>query len=254
MCGWLVQLISPEGEIVQAYRKVHLFDVDIKGGSVIKESNTTIKGDKILDPYQTPLGKRESDRYAIASLRRPSLRHTLTTPPPAPPRLNQPPPALSLPPRSRPPDLLRPPLPRSLPLAPPPRRPDPDLPLRLHDQDRRGPLDPPPPCPRDRDPVVRPRPRPDGRARAGQDVARQRVHRRPVGDGRRAVQGRAAGEWGGRGGVRAGRDRPGVVGEAEGGDAVVGAEEDGCVSGRLRERAGVIETMLLQYIRGAAQI
>lgn len=42
---------------MQAYRKVHLFDVDIKGGAVIKESNTTIPGDKFLPPYSTPLGQ-----------------------------------------------------------------------------------------------------------------------------------------------------------------------------------------------------
>ncbi|KAM0755655.1 putative NIT2-nitrilase [Meredithblackwellia eburnea MCA 4105] len=50
-------LISPEGMIVQAYRKVHLFDVDIAGGATILESNTTIPGKEFLDPVETPVGK-----------------------------------------------------------------------------------------------------------------------------------------------------------------------------------------------------
>ncbi|GAA5912675.1 hypothetical protein JCM5296_006053 [Sporobolomyces johnsonii] len=50
-------LINNQGDIVQAYRKLHLFDVDIKGGVTILESKTTVKGDKLLEPYQTPIGK-----------------------------------------------------------------------------------------------------------------------------------------------------------------------------------------------------
>ncbi|ORY74996.1 putative NIT2-nitrilase [Leucosporidium creatinivorum] len=50
-------LISPEGNIVQAYRKLHLFDVNIKGGAVILESSTTVPGKELLPPAKTPLGK-----------------------------------------------------------------------------------------------------------------------------------------------------------------------------------------------------
>ncbi|KAL8276155.1 hypothetical protein RQP46_011449 [Phenoliferia psychrophenolica] len=49
-------LITPEGEIASAYRKVHLFDVDIAGGATILESNTTIPGDALLPPAATPIG------------------------------------------------------------------------------------------------------------------------------------------------------------------------------------------------------
>ncbi|GAA6057909.1 hypothetical protein JCM3770_002199 [Rhodotorula araucariae] len=52
-------LISPDGEIVKAYRKLHLFDVKHSGpaGGVMMESNTTIQGDELLDPHETPIGK-----------------------------------------------------------------------------------------------------------------------------------------------------------------------------------------------------
>ncbi|KAK4702631.1 hypothetical protein P7C70_g3592, partial [Phenoliferia sp. Uapishka_3] len=49
-------LIDPQGNIVQAYRKVHLFDVNIAGGATILESNTTMPGSAILDPVATPIG------------------------------------------------------------------------------------------------------------------------------------------------------------------------------------------------------
>lgn len=53
------QLISPDGEIAEAYRKLHLFDVKHSGpsGGIMMESNTTIPGDKLLDPVETPIGK-----------------------------------------------------------------------------------------------------------------------------------------------------------------------------------------------------
>ncbi|SCZ90270.1 BZ3500_MvSof-1268-A1-R1_Chr1-3g01883 [Microbotryum saponariae] len=50
-------LISPEGEVRAAYRKIHLFDVDIRGGTVILESKTTKPGAELFDPVETPLGK-----------------------------------------------------------------------------------------------------------------------------------------------------------------------------------------------------
>ncbi|SCV68379.1 BQ2448_500 [Microbotryum intermedium] len=50
-------LISPEGEVRAAYRKLHLFDVDIRGGAVILESKTTKPGAELLDPVETPAGQ-----------------------------------------------------------------------------------------------------------------------------------------------------------------------------------------------------
>ncbi|KAK4045929.1 Carbon-nitrogen hydrolase, partial [Microbotryomycetes sp. JL221] len=46
-----------DGAIVQAYDKLHLFDVDIKGGATILESKTTIPGSQLLPPVPTPIGK-----------------------------------------------------------------------------------------------------------------------------------------------------------------------------------------------------
>ncbi|KAI9749942.1 MAG: hypothetical protein M4579_006677 [Chaenotheca gracillima] len=48
--------IDDAGKITQRYQKVHLFDVDIKGGAVLKESNSVEKGMKIQPPFETTLG------------------------------------------------------------------------------------------------------------------------------------------------------------------------------------------------------
>ena len=72
-------VISHQGSIVEAYRKVaggtdrrgvradelampqlHLFDVDIAGGATILESNTTVPGERLLDPVHTPIGSSQS--------------------------------------------------------------------------------------------------------------------------------------------------------------------------------------------------
>src|SRR5262245_25035731 len=37
-------VIAPDGTIAAAYRKVHLFDVDIPGGAVLRESDATCAG------------------------------------------------------------------------------------------------------------------------------------------------------------------------------------------------------------------
>ncbi|GAA5957436.1 hypothetical protein JCM3765_001137 [Sporobolomyces pararoseus] len=50
-------LIDDKGEIVESYRKLHLFDVAITGGTHILESNTTIRGEQIVEPVTTPIGK-----------------------------------------------------------------------------------------------------------------------------------------------------------------------------------------------------
>ncbi|KAK3942805.1 carbon-nitrogen hydrolase [Diplogelasinospora grovesii] len=49
--------IDENGEITQRYQKIHLFDVEIKDGPVLKESNSVEPGTKILPPFQTPVGK-----------------------------------------------------------------------------------------------------------------------------------------------------------------------------------------------------
>ena len=49
-------LIDQTGAILDRYRKLHLFDVDIKGGLKILESDSTIPGTALLKPRPTPLG------------------------------------------------------------------------------------------------------------------------------------------------------------------------------------------------------
>lgn len=49
--------IDGGGEIIQRYQKLHLFDVEIKGGPVLKESNIVEKGTYILPPFDTPVGR-----------------------------------------------------------------------------------------------------------------------------------------------------------------------------------------------------
>lgn len=46
-----------DGEIKHRYQKLHLFDVDIKGGPVLKESENVEKGTDIVPPFQTSVGK-----------------------------------------------------------------------------------------------------------------------------------------------------------------------------------------------------
>lgn len=50
-------LIDQQGDILDKYRKLHLFDVDIKGGLKILESDSTLKGSQLLAPRQTAIGK-----------------------------------------------------------------------------------------------------------------------------------------------------------------------------------------------------
>ncbi|RDW94133.1 carbon-nitrogen hydrolase family protein [Aspergillus mulundensis] len=49
--------IDNKGDITQRYQKIHLFDVDIKGGPVLKESSSVEKGNEILPPFDTVLGR-----------------------------------------------------------------------------------------------------------------------------------------------------------------------------------------------------
>lgn len=48
--------IDEKGDITQRYQKLHLFDVEIKGGPVLRESNSIEPGTFVLPPFQTPLG------------------------------------------------------------------------------------------------------------------------------------------------------------------------------------------------------
>ncbi|KAF7118208.1 hypothetical protein CNMCM5793_007609 [Aspergillus hiratsukae] len=48
--------IDDQGMITQRYQKIHLFDVEIKDGPVLKESASVEKGMEILKPFPTPLG------------------------------------------------------------------------------------------------------------------------------------------------------------------------------------------------------
>jgi deaminated glutathione amidase len=49
--------INEKGDITQRYQKIHLFDVEIKDGPVLKESNSVEKGMSILPPFDTLLGR-----------------------------------------------------------------------------------------------------------------------------------------------------------------------------------------------------
>lgn len=47
--------IDEDGEIKQKYQKLHLFDVDILGGPVLKESYSVEKGLEIVPPFETTM-------------------------------------------------------------------------------------------------------------------------------------------------------------------------------------------------------
>lgn len=48
--------IDEKGEIAHRYQKLHLFDLEIEGGPMLKESNTTEPGNEISPPYNTVIG------------------------------------------------------------------------------------------------------------------------------------------------------------------------------------------------------
>ncbi|ODV78344.1 nitrilase superfamily member [Suhomyces tanzawaensis NRRL Y-17324] len=45
--------IDPHGVIVETYQKIHLFDVDIKDGPTLKESNSVEPGSRVIPPVGT---------------------------------------------------------------------------------------------------------------------------------------------------------------------------------------------------------
>ncbi len=49
--------IDETGSITQRYQKLHLFDVDIKGGPRLKESDSVEKGNTLLDPFPSAIGR-----------------------------------------------------------------------------------------------------------------------------------------------------------------------------------------------------
>lgn len=50
--------IDPRGELMARYRKIHLFDVEIPGGAVLRESDATAPGDElvVVDVAGVPVG------------------------------------------------------------------------------------------------------------------------------------------------------------------------------------------------------
>ena len=50
-------LIGECGNLLGVYRKTHLFDVDVGGPIKYKESDTTLRGNEILDPISTIIGR-----------------------------------------------------------------------------------------------------------------------------------------------------------------------------------------------------
>jgi predicted amidohydrolase len=49
--------VDERGNITQRYQKIHLFDVEIENGPILKESNSVEKGMRILPPFETALGR-----------------------------------------------------------------------------------------------------------------------------------------------------------------------------------------------------
>nr|DBA13892.1 TPA: hypothetical protein GDO54_004918 [Pyxicephalus adspersus] len=50
-------ILDDKGNIRSVYRKAHLFDVELKSGVSLKESNFTIPGSELAPPICTPVGK-----------------------------------------------------------------------------------------------------------------------------------------------------------------------------------------------------
>src|SRR5579862_7715486 len=51
-------VVDPRGNLVARYRKIHLFDVDIPGGAVLRESDSTARGEDLIvvDIEGAPVG------------------------------------------------------------------------------------------------------------------------------------------------------------------------------------------------------
>src|SRR5213078_2673208 len=51
-------VVDPRGALIARYRKIHLFDVDIPGGAVLRESDSTARGEEplVVDIAGAPVG------------------------------------------------------------------------------------------------------------------------------------------------------------------------------------------------------
>lgn len=49
--------INEQGQITQRYKKLHLFDVNIANGPHLVESDNVERGNELLDPFHTPVGR-----------------------------------------------------------------------------------------------------------------------------------------------------------------------------------------------------
>lgn len=53
----LLIYINEKGEITEKYQKIHLFDVEVPNGPILKELDSVEAGSKIVKPFNTPIGK-----------------------------------------------------------------------------------------------------------------------------------------------------------------------------------------------------
>ncbi len=136
--------IGPDGSIQAAYRKLHMFDVEVDG-TVYAESARELAGDEVV-----------TTTIRLAAERRPHPRDE---------------------------HLLRRPLPRALPGPQRARRRDPDRPSGVHARHHARPLGNTPARACDREPVFRDRRQPDRRASTGQPLGRTVDDHRSMGSG-----------------------------------------------------------------------
>ncbi|OMJ08747.1 putative hydrolase nit2, partial [Smittium culicis] len=50
-------VINSDGKIVSTYRKLHLFNINIPNGPQLLESSSILKGESIVPPVETPIGR-----------------------------------------------------------------------------------------------------------------------------------------------------------------------------------------------------
>jgi predicted amidohydrolase len=66
--------VGPDGRMLAAYRKIHLFDVDIPGGAVLRESDGTARGAELV---AVPVGERTVGVTICYDVRFPELYRRL---------------------------------------------------------------------------------------------------------------------------------------------------------------------------------
>lgn len=49
--------LGPDGDIVHRYQKIHLFDVDVPNGPILRESQSVEPGQTVLAPFDSPVGR-----------------------------------------------------------------------------------------------------------------------------------------------------------------------------------------------------